>query len=182
MVRIAMPPQVYQDPILAAHPILQVHVQNRYIETPVADDVLLSLNEEIFHPSAIPGQSTTRNCGAVRLFITAVHEAQAQHRDLLQGQSSPPRERGVRGATGPAGSQGARTPPGPPAPLGITKEEMLVLSKDFKHEVKSMLHESNAEFKQEVKTMLDDFTAEFKQEVKTMLDDFIVGLKMDIES
>ncbi|KAE8539133.1 hypothetical protein D1P53_004222 [Cryptococcus gattii VGV] len=40
MVRIAMPPQVYQDPILAAHPILQAHVQNRYIKTPVADDVL----------------------------------------------------------------------------------------------------------------------------------------------
>ncbi|KIR96227.1 hypothetical protein L804_06564 [Cryptococcus deuterogattii 2001/935-1] len=167
MVRIAMPPQIYQDPILAAHPILQAHVQNRYIETPVADDVLLSLNEEIFHPSAIPGQSTTRNCGAVRLFITAVHEAQAQHRDLHQGQSSSPRERGVREPTGPAGSQGARTPPGPPAPLGITKEEMLVLFKDFKHEVKSMLDRSIAEFKQEVKTTLDDSTA---------------GLKMDIEN
>ncbi|KIR59435.1 hypothetical protein I314_04960 [Cryptococcus bacillisporus CA1873] len=33
-----MPPQVYQDAVLADHPILQAHVQNRYIETPVADD------------------------------------------------------------------------------------------------------------------------------------------------
>lgn len=52
MVRFAMPPQVYQVPVLAAHPILQAHLQNRYIETPVADDVLLSLNEVIFHFSA----------------------------------------------------------------------------------------------------------------------------------
>ncbi|WVO24857.1 uncharacterized protein IAS62_006236 [Cryptococcus decagattii] len=172
MVRIAMPPQVYQDPVLAAHPILQAHVENRYIETPVADDVLLSLNEEIFHPSAIPGQSMTRKRSAVRSFITAVHEAQAQHlyRGLVQGQPGPPGdigprgERGVRGPTGPAGSQG---PQGPPGPLGITKDEILVLFKEFKQEVKSMLDESNAEFKQEVKTMLDDSTA---------------GLKMDIEN
>lgn len=79
MVRIVMPPQVYQDPVLAADPILQAHVQNRYIETPVADDVLLSLNEEIFHPSAIPGQSMTRKRSAVRSFVTAVHEAQGMY-------------------------------------------------------------------------------------------------------
>lgn len=80
MVRIAMPPEVYQDPVLAAHLILQAHVQNRFIETPVADDVLSSLNEYIFHlSSVIPGQSMTRNCDAVRSFITAVHEAQDMH-------------------------------------------------------------------------------------------------------
>ncbi|KIR96070.1 hypothetical protein L804_06635 [Cryptococcus deuterogattii 2001/935-1] len=205
MVRIAMPPQVYQDPVLAAHPILQAHVQNRFIETPVADDVLLSLNEEIFHPSTIPGQSITRKRSAVRSFVTAVHEAQAHHlyTGLLQGQPGPPGdtgprgERGVRGPTGPAGSQGPRGPPGPSAPLGITKEEILVLFKEFKQEVKSMLDGSNAEFKQEVKSMLDVSDAEFKQEVKSMLDgsiaefkqevkttldDSTAGLKMDIEN
>ncbi|KAE8538166.1 hypothetical protein D1P53_005504 [Cryptococcus gattii VGV] len=93
MVRIAMPPQVYQDPVLAAHPILQAHVQNRYIETPVADDVLLSLNGDIFHFSAMSGQSMT---------------PQHLYQDLLQGQPGPPRDtgpHGERGVRGPAGSQ-----------------------------------------------------------------------------
>ncbi|AFR99099.2 hypothetical protein C343_07084 [Cryptococcus neoformans C23] len=159
MVRIAMPSQVYQDPVLAAHPILQAHVRNRYIETPVPDDVLLSLNEDIFHPSAIPGQSLTRKRGAVRSFITAVNEAQAQHlhQTLIQGQPGPPGqvgprgERGVRGTVGPAGPQGPPGPPGPPAPAGITKEEMLVLFKEFKQEVKSMLDDTTAGLKMEIK-------------------------------
>ncbi|OWZ63190.1 hypothetical protein AYX14_06783, partial [Cryptococcus neoformans] len=126
-----MPSQVYQDPILVAHPILQPHVQNRYIETPVPDDVLLSLNEDIFHPSAIPGQSMTRKRGAVRSFITAVNEAQAQHlhQTLLQGQPGPPGQIGPRGERGVRGTVGPAGPPGPPAPAGITKEEMLVLFK-----------------------------------------------------
>ncbi|KIR52721.1 hypothetical protein I315_04966 [Cryptococcus gattii Ru294] len=140
MVRIAMPPQVYQDPVLAAHPILQAHVQNRYIETPVADDVLLSLNEDIFHFSAMPGQSMTRKRSAVSPcnFMSMISPAQHLYQDLLQGQPGPPGdtgprgERGVKEPTGPAGSQGPRGPPGPPAPVGITKEGILVLFKEFK--------------------------------------------------
>ncbi|OXL11345.1 hypothetical protein C348_00867 [Cryptococcus neoformans Gb118] len=144
MVRINMPSQVYQDPILVAHPILQPHVQNRYIETPVPDDVLLSINEDIFHPSAIPGQSMTRKRGAVRSFITAVNEAQAQHlhQTLLQGQPGPPGQigpRGERGMRGPAGPQGPSGPPGPSAAAGITKEEMLALLKDNNEVLKSEL-------------------------------------------
>ncbi|KIR41208.1 hypothetical protein I313_02325 [Cryptococcus deuterogattii Ram5] len=133
---------------------------NRFIETPVADDVLLSLNEEIFHPRTIPRQSITRKRSAVRSFVTAVHEAQAQHlTGLLQGQPGPPGdtgprgERGVRGPTGPAGSQGPRGPPGPPAPLGITKEEMLVLFKEFKQEVKSILEGSIAGLKVDIENL-----------------------------
>ncbi|KAE8538026.1 hypothetical protein D1P53_006093 [Cryptococcus gattii VGV] len=97
----------------------------------------------------------TRNCDAVRSFITAVHEAQTQHlyKDLLQGQSSSPGERGARGITGPAGSQDPRTPSGPPAPLGITKEEILVLFKEFKQEVKTMLDDSHAALKMELENL-----------------------------
>ncbi|KIR77054.1 hypothetical protein I306_05992 [Cryptococcus gattii EJB2] len=156
-----MPPEVYQDPVLAAHLILQAHVQNRFIETPVADDVLSSLNEYIFHlSSVIPGQSMTRNCDAVRSFITAVHEAQAQdfYKDLLEGQSSLPGERGARGTTGPAGSQDSRTPSGAPAPLGITKEEILVLFKEFMQEIKTMLDDSHAALKMDIE--------KFRKEIK----------------
>ncbi|KIR55970.1 hypothetical protein I315_01852 [Cryptococcus gattii Ru294] len=135
-----MPLEVYQGPVLAAHPILQAHVQNRFIETPVADDVLLSLNEDIFHYSAISGQSMT---------------LQHLYRGLLQGQPGPPGDtgpRGERGVRGPTGSAGSQGPQDPPAPVGITKEEILVLFN------------------------------EFKQEAKTMLDDSTAGLKMDIEN
>nr|KIR45433.1 hypothetical protein I312_05482 [Cryptococcus bacillisporus CA1280] len=104
----------------------------------------------------MPGQSMTRKRGAVRSFITAVHETQAQHlyQDLLQGQPGPPGDtgpRGERGPTGPAGSQGPPGPPGPPSSLGITKE-ILVFFKEFKQDMIK-------EFKQEVKTILDDSNA-----------------------
>ncbi|OWZ60752.1 hypothetical protein AYX15_06983 [Cryptococcus neoformans] len=159
MVRIVMPSQVYQDPVLAAHPILQAHVRNRYIETPVPDDVLLSLNEDIFHPSAIPGQSLTRKRGAVRSFITAVNEAQALAPDPYPEPVRPSRpgwtswrtrsERNCRTCrtTGPPG------PPGPPAPAGITKEEMLVLFKEFKQELKSMLDDTTAGLRTDIENL-----------------------------
>ncbi|OWZ61374.1 hypothetical protein AYX14_07007 [Cryptococcus neoformans] len=155
MVRIAMPSQVYQDPVLAAHPILQAHVRNRYIETPVPDDVLLSLNEDIFHPSAIPGQSLTRKRGAVRSFITAVNEAQAQHlhQTLIQSQPGPPGQVGPRGERGVRGTVGPAGPPGPPAPAGITKEEMLVLFKEFKQELKSMLDDTTAGLRTDIENL-----------------------------
>ncbi|KIY30713.1 hypothetical protein I305_06865 [Cryptococcus gattii E566] len=142
-----MPLEVYQDPVLAAHPILQAHVQNRFIETPVADDVLLSLNEDIFHYSAIPGQSMT---------------LQHLYRGLLQGQPGPPGntgprgERGVRGPTGPAGSQG---PQDPPAPVGITKEEILALFNGFKQEAKTMLDDSTAGLKMDIENLRKEIKA-----------------------
>lgn len=88
-----------------------------------------------------------------------VSTAQHLYTGLLQSQPGPPGdtgprgERGVRGPTGPAGSQGPRGPPGPPAPLGITKEEILVLFKEFKQEVKSILEGSIAGLKVDIENL-----------------------------
>lgn len=85
--------------------------------------------------------------------------AQHLHQTLIQGQPGPPGqvgprgERGVRGTVGPAGPQGPPGPPGPPAPAGITKEEMLVLFKEFKQEVKSMLDDTTAGLRTDIENL-----------------------------
>lgn len=87
-----------------------------------------------------------------------ISTAQHFYKDLLEGQSSLPGERGARGTTGPAGSQDPRTPSGPPAPLGITKEEIPVLSKEFMQEIKTMLDDSHAALKMDIE--------KFRKEIK----------------
>lgn len=87
-----------------------------------------------------------------------ISTAQHLYKDLLESQSSPPGERGARGTTGPAGSQDPLTPSGPPAPLGITKEGILVVFKEFKQEIKTMLDDSHAALKMDIEN--------FRKEIK----------------
>lgn len=79
--------------------------------------------------------------------------AQHLHQTLIQGQPGPPGQVGPRGERGVRGTVGPAGPPGPPAPAGITKEEMLVLFKEFKQELKSMLDDTTAGLRTDIENL-----------------------------